>query len=102
MHASQLEATALIPAAPRLPPEPRKRPKQSRPRILVASPNEACRRIARRERELNMTEIAAVAGVAMGSIYQYFPSLEAVIASAFEQAILDEIDLIRQRSKADW
>jgi AcrR family transcriptional regulator len=102
LHASLSEPYRIPPLPPRLPPAPRKRPKQSRSRMLVASLNEACLRIIRSKGELKVTEIAAVAGVAMGSIYQYFPNIEAIIANIYEEAMLEEIESTRRMATTEW
>jgi AcrR family transcriptional regulator len=62
---------------------PRKTPRQERSRALVEAIVEAGTRIlVRRGREAVTTNsVAAVAGVSIGSLYQYFPNREAIIAA---------------------
>jgi len=72
-------------------PQPRKLPVQSRSRALVDAIAEACLRILDREGEeaLTVSRIAEVSGATVGSIYQYFPSKESMIAAVYER-ILDQ------------
>lgn len=76
-----------------LPPRPRKLPQQSRSRLLVASIKEACLKILQQKgpRALTASEIAEVSGVAMGSIYQYFPNVDAIVATVYEELIEQEV-----------
>lgn len=68
------------------PPRARKRPKQSRSASLVAAIQQACQQILEQEgaEKLTTQRIADVAGVTIGSLYQYFPNKEAVVADVFE------------------
>lgn len=72
-------------------PAPRKLPSQSRSRSLVSALIEACLRILQGEgaEALTMNRLSEVSGVAVGSIYQYFPNMEAIVTLAFDH-ILDE------------
>lgn len=76
-----------------LPPRPRKLPQQSRSRLLVASVKEACLKILQQKgpRALTASEIAEVSGVSMGSIYQYFPNVDAIVATVYEDLIEQEV-----------
>lgn len=76
-----------------LPPRPRKLPQQSRSRLLVASVKEACLKILQQKgpRALTASEIAEVSGVSMGSIYQYFPNVDAIVATVYEELIEQEV-----------
>lgn len=76
-----------------LPPRPRKVPQQSRSRLLVASVKEACLKILQQKgpRALTASEIAEVSGVSMGSIYQYFPNVDAIVATVYEELIAQEV-----------
>ena len=69
----------------------RKRPTQSRSRALVTAVEQACMRILDESGEASLTvaRIAEVSGVAVGSIYQYFPNKDAIVALLYER-ILDE------------
>jgi AcrR family transcriptional regulator len=72
-------------------PTPRKRPNQSRSRALVDAVAQACLRILAEEGEeaLTVARIAEVSGAAVGSIYQYFPNKDAIVAMLCER-ILDQ------------
>lgn len=61
---------------------PRKKPKQERSRALVAAMHEATRRTLIKEgfAATTVVEIARVAGVSPGSVYQYFPTKESIIS----------------------
>ncbi len=72
---------------------PRKQPRQQRSRALVDTLLGATARILK-ERSLEDTttnEIARMAGVSVGSLYQYFPSKEALAAALIERKV--ELDL---------
>lgn len=66
-------------------PTPRKRPKQQRSRLLFSSIKEACQKIIETEGEdkLTIARIAEVCGIAVGSFYQYFPNVEAVLSEIY-------------------
>jgi AcrR family transcriptional regulator len=72
---------------------PRRRPKQRRALQTVEAVLEATVRILQREgpQALNTNHIAQVAGVSIGSVYQYFPDKRAIFA-ALHQRHIDEID----------
>lgn len=69
----------------------RKRPSQSRSRALVVAVEQACLRILDETGEASLTvaRIAEISGVAIGSIYQYFPNKDAIVALLYER-VLDE------------
>jgi len=71
------------------PPEPRRRPKQDRSKMMVDSIVEACIRILDREGadRLTTNRIAEVAGVSKASLYRYFPNKEAIVAAVFDQIL---------------
>jgi len=70
-------------------PRPRKQPTQKRARVLVEAIREASLRILRDEGPvaLNTNRIADVAGVSIGSLYQYFPNKEAIVSEIFEELL---------------
>lgn len=80
----------------------RKRPSQSRSRALVDAVAEACLRILddAGDEALSMARIADVSGVAIGSIYQYFPNKDAIVALLYERVLDQESEqllLMRER-----
>ena len=72
-------------------PSLRKRPNQSRSRALVDAVAQACLQILDEagDEGLTVARIAEVSGAAVGSIYQYFPSKDAIVAMLYER-VLDE------------
>jgi AcrR family transcriptional regulator len=81
------------------PPKPRKLPQQSRSRILVDSIKQACMMILEKEgpRGLTVTKISDVSGVAMGSIYQYYPNVDAIVATLYEDLIEADVEIARKK-----
>lgn len=69
-----------------MPPLPRKQPKQARSIALVSALKQGGRRILEHEgREaLTALNLAEVSGVAISSIYEYFPTMESLIAAIFD------------------
>lgn len=78
-------------AAPKT--EPRKRPRQARSRVLFDALLEATERVLAGEGVAAVTtaRVAEVAGVSIGSLYQYFPSREALIAGVIDQKLERDI-----------
>lgn len=75
---------------PRPPPtEPRKQPRQARSRALVEAVLDATERVLAQEgpEHASTTRIAEVAGVSVGSLYQYFPSRQALLAAVIERRV---------------
>lgn len=66
---------------------PRKRPRQQRSQATVAAILEATARILERggAEALTTNAVAQLAGVSIGSLYQYFPSKTALIAELIRQ-----------------
>src|ERR1700733_7205513 len=66
---------------------PRKSASQQRSRMTVNSILEAAARILIREGfdKASTNRIAEVAGVSVGSVYQYFPSKEAIVAALIDR-----------------
>lgn len=66
----------------------RKAPRQARSQATVALLLEAATRVLRTESlaGFNTNRVAEVAGVGIGSLYQYFPNKSALIAALVEQA----------------
>lgn len=67
--------------------KPRKSASQERSRLTVDALVEATARILMKEGydKASTNKIAAVAGVSIGSLYQYFPSKEALVAAVIER-----------------
>jgi len=65
----------------------RKRPRQARSREMVESMIEAAARVLRRHGYARTTTnlVAEVAGVSVGSLYQYFPNKETLVAALHER-----------------
>ena len=80
------------------PVSPRKSPRQSRSRALVDAILEATTRILP-EGGLDKTttnRIAQVAGVSIGSLYQYFPNKDAIVAGLIERDLKEQQRVYRQ------
>jgi len=70
--------------------------------MLVASIREACTRILKEdapERELTVNRIAEVAGVTIGSFYQYYPNKEAVLIDVLLESAPGEAERIVEESR---
>ncbi|NBA94764.1 TetR/AcrR family transcriptional regulator [Pseudomonas sp. R5(2019)] len=83
-------------------PSLRKRPTQSRSRALVDAVEQACLRILDESGEaaLTVARIAEISGVAVGSIYQYFPNKDAIVALLYERVLDEESEeLLRVRER---
>lgn len=80
----------------------RKRPTQSRSRALVDAVEQACLRILDEagEEALTVARIVEISGVAVGSIYQYFPNKDAIVALLYERVLDEESEeLLRVRAR---
>ena len=75
----------------------RRRPKQRRARHTVEAVLDAVIRLLKRKgsRAITTNRIAEVAGVSIGSVYQYFPDKRAIF-SALHQRHVDQIDRMVQ------
>jgi AcrR family transcriptional regulator len=70
----------------------RKTPKQRRAKLLVESILEASARILEDGVEpFTTNHIAKRAGVSIGSLYQYFPSADAIMTALIEKHVADEV-----------
>lgn len=78
-------------AAPIAPPGFRRQPTQARSRKMVEFIEQACERLLETEGADAITprRLSDLAGVEVGSLYQYFPNVEAVIASVFRRRALE-------------
>lgn len=69
-----------------MPAQPRKQPRQARSIALVEALKQGGRQILEEEGREALTawRLADVSGVAISSIYEYFPAMESLIAAVFE------------------
>ena len=79
----------------------RRQPQQRRSRLLVASLREACLRILREgaPEQLSVTRIAEVAGVTIGSFYQYYPNKEALLLDVLLEHAPGEAERIADETR---
>lgn len=79
----------------------RRQPKQRRSRTLVAAIRQACLRILEsgEPEQLTAKRIAEVAGVTIGSFYQYFPNKEAVLFDVLMEQAPGEADRIAAETR---
>lgn len=77
---------------------PRKTPRQRRSAELVEAIYEGGARILETEglAGLNTNRVAEVAGVSVGSLYQYFPSKEAIVAGLLRRSRQELLDGMRK------
>ena len=77
---------------------PRKSPSQKRSQLTVAALREATARILVKEgyEAASTNKIAAAAGVSIGSLYQYFPSKEALVAAVIDHHTQEMLQLVRE------
>ena len=89
-------------ASPRELPTLRKQPNQSRSRALVDAVAQASLRILDEggDEALTVARIAELSGAAVGSIYQYFPNKDAIVAMLYERVMDEESEqLLLMREK---
>ena len=79
----------------------RRQPRQRRSRLLVASIREACLRILHEgaPEQLTARRIAEVAGVTIGSFYQYYPNKEAVLLDVLLERAPGEAERIADETR---
>ena len=79
----------------------RRQPQQRRSRTLVASIRQACLKILEsgEPEQLTTKRIAEVAGVTIGSFYQYFPNKEAVLLDVLLDQAPGEADRIAAETR---
>jgi AcrR family transcriptional regulator len=77
--------------------KPRKSASQARSRLTIDALLEATARVLTKEGydRASTNKIAAVAGVSIGSLYQYFPSKEALVAAVIDRHMHDMLQLVR-------
>src|SRR3954466_3834736 len=80
------------------PTKPRKQASQARSRATVDALVEATARILMKEGfdKASTNRIAEVAGVSVGSLYQYFPSKEALVAAVIERHSAEIMQTVRR------
>lgn len=76
---------------------PRKQASQARSRFTVDALLEATARILVKEgyEGASTNKIAQEAGVSIGSLYQYFPAKEALVAAVIDRHMQDMLDVVR-------
>ena len=82
--------------------KPRKRPKQQRSRETYDAIVAATTRVLKREgyEKASTNRIAEVAGVSVGSLYQYFPNKQALVIAVVERHS-DQLIAMLERTIAD-
>jgi AcrR family transcriptional regulator len=80
------------------PPPLRKQPRQSRSKALVESLIETCTKILLEQGpdQVTVATVAEESGIAPASIYDYFPTIEALIAQTLNQKLEDQLHRMRQ------
>jgi AcrR family transcriptional regulator len=78
---------------------PRKSPKQERSTELVSAIYEASVRILTSPKKLSFTtrQVADIAGISVGSIYQYFPNKQALIGALIERETIMRTQQIKKK-----
>jgi AcrR family transcriptional regulator len=81
--------------------EPRKEPKQERSRQTYQVILQGAATLIRRDgiQKFSTNKVAEESGVSIGSLYQYFPSKEAIIAALIDQVF--EVEYGRMKEKLD-
>lgn len=79
----------------------RRQPQQRRSKLLVASIREACLRILQEgpPEQLTAARIAEVAGVSIGSFYQYYPNKETVLLDVLLERAPGEAERIADETR---
>jgi AcrR family transcriptional regulator len=77
---------------------PRKKPAQKRSKETVRAIVEAAARILSRDgyERTNVNRVAELAGVSVGSLYQYFPSKEALVAEVARDLAQRTVDVFQE------
>jgi len=83
-------------AAPPSPRKPRKQPVQARARHTVEAIFEACVQVllASGPERLTTTRVAERAGVSVGTLYQYFPDKQSLLAAVLERHLLRVVEAV--------
>jgi len=82
----------------KVPISPRKSPKQSRSRTLVDSAVEAAARVLSKlgYDAASTNRVAEAAGISIGSLYQYFPNKDALMAAVIDRQLADYTTKLEQ------
>lgn len=73
---------------------PRKTPRQERSRALVDAILEAAARVLVETGDLSTNRVAEIAGASVGSVYQYFPHKDSLLAALLERQATAESEFI--------
>ncbi|WP_413289988.1 TetR/AcrR family transcriptional regulator [Bdellovibrio sp. HCB337] len=78
--------------------EPRKEPKQERSRQTYQVILQGAMRVIRRDglQKLSTNKVADESGVSIGSLYQYFPSKQAILAALIDQVFEFELQRMKE------
>jgi AcrR family transcriptional regulator len=78
---------------------PRKEPRQARSRATVDSLLDATARVLTRDGydRASTNRIAETAGISIGSLYQYFPSKEAIVAALVEREVEAQFAIVADK-----
>jgi AcrR family transcriptional regulator len=78
---------------------PRKEPRQARSRATVETLLDATARVLQRDGydHTSTNRIAEAAGVSIGSLYQYFPSKEAIVAALVEREVEAQFAIVASK-----
>ena len=80
---------------------PRKKPVQSRSQMTLAALQEAFVQVLveRGYEKMTIREVALVAGVGVGTMYDYVPNLRALAASTIHKNCLEYADILKSKAK---
>lgn len=83
----------------KIPINPRKQPQQERSKITVDAILTATARILTEEgyHKASTNRIAELAGVSIGSLYQYFPNKESLVATLFEKHLNSMVEIMESK-----
>lgn len=98
-HIWQLAFNQVIQMPRKIPTNPRKEPQQERSKITVDAILTATARILTEEgyRKASTNRIAEVAGVSIGSLYQYFPNKESLVAALCGKHSNDMVEIMESK-----